>query len=141
MGAYFTFYFSGSFLGPIMSGNLGARTHGWRDFFWLGTGLSAFVTILLVFFFPETKWRRDSVNHAGPKESKTETKVVEQQVGSENSSEHGAGGAVVNQGRPSKAQFSPIQKIDPNWWKYIVRDITTPVIVFFNPIVFSLSSR
>lgn len=135
MGAYFTFYFSGAFLGPIMSGNIAAR-HGWRSFFWLTVALASFVTVLLIFFFPETKWRRASVNHAGPKEGKGETRVTEEQVDSEASSQDAAGGAVVGQGKPSKSQFSPLQKIDPNWWKYIVRDITTPIIVFFNPIVF-----
>ena len=135
MGAYFTLYFSGAFLGPIMSGNIAAAHHSWRAFFWLTVALATFVTLLLIFAFPETKWQRNSVNHAGVKE-KTNTQVQESTVDSEASSEHGAGGAVVGKGKPGKKQFMPIQKPDSDWWKYVVRDITTPIIVFFNPIVF-----
>ena len=135
MGAYFTMYFSGAFLGPIMSGNIAAR-HGWRSFFWLTVALATFVTILLIFAFPETKWQRNSVNPAGTKDGKGEKKIQETTVDSEASSESGAGGAQVGRGKPGKMQFSPIQKPDSAWWKYIVRDITTPIIVFFNPIVF-----
>lgn len=136
MGAYFTFYFSGSFLGPIMSGNIAAR-HGWRSFFWLCVALSAFVTVLLVFLFPETRWQRSSVNHAGVKNGKTETESQEEKaVESETGSEDIVGGKQVGRGKPNKMQFSPVQKPDSAWWKYIVRDISTPIIVFFNPIVF-----
>ncbi|KAF2485683.1 major facilitator superfamily domain-containing protein [Neohortaea acidophila] len=135
MGLYFIFYFSGAFLGPIMSGNIAAR-HGWRSFFWLTVALAAFVTVLLIFFFPETKWRRDTANHAGVKDEETNTKTQKATVESEVSSQDLAGGAVVGGGKPSRAQYSLIQKIDPNWVRYIVRDLTTPVIVFFNPIVF-----
>ena len=139
MGAYFTFYFSGAFLGPIMSGNIAAR-HGWRSFFWLSVALSAFVTILLVFFFPETKWQRYSVNHAGGKAGQSETPShKERTIDSEASSEEAAGGKEVGKGKPSKTQYMPVQKLDSAWWKYVVRDITTPVIVFFNPIVFWVS--
>lgn len=134
MGAYFTFYFSGSFLGPIMSGNIAAR-HGWRSFFWLTVALAAFVTVLLVFAFPETKWNRNSNNHATEKAGKNDVDVRDTAV-SETNSEDLAGGAEVGRGRPSKKQFSPIQKMDSAWATHIVRDITTPIIVFFNPIVF-----
>jgi MFS family permease len=141
MGAYFTFYFSGAFLGPIMSGNIAAK-HGWRSFFWLSVALSAFVTLLLVFLFPETKWQRNSVNHAGGKAGQSETQSQEEKaIDSEASSEEAAGGKQVGKGKPSKLQYSPVQKPDGAWWKYIVRDITTPIIVFFNPIVFWVSSR
>ena len=138
MGAYFTLYFSGAFLGPIMSGNLAARTRDWRPFFWLTVGLAAFVTVLLIFAFPETKWQRNTVNHAGVKQGKkSDDKVQEAVVDSEASSERsGAGGAAVGRGKPGRKQFMPMQKPDSDWWKYVVRDITTPIIVFFNPIVF-----
>lgn len=136
MGAYFTLYFSGAFLGPIMSGNIAAK-HGWRSFFWLSVALSAFVTLLLVFLFPETKWQRNSINHAGGKAGQSETQSQEEKVvDSEASSEEAAGGKQVGKGKPSKLQYLPLQKPDNAWWKYIVRDITTPIIVFFNPIVF-----
>jgi MFS family permease len=132
MGAYFTMYFSGAFLGPIMSGNIAAH-NGWRSFFWLSVALSAFVTVLLIFTFPETKWQRDSVNHASGKSIQEDERAVSE---SEANSESGAAGTSVGKGKPSKMQWSPVQKPDSAWWKYIVRDITTPIIVFFNPIVF-----
>lgn len=132
MGVYFTFYFSGAFLGPIMSGNIAAR-HGWRSFFWLSVALSAFVTLLLVFLFPETKWQRNSVNHSGMKDATTESEPKQEKAaGSEASSEDAAGGKEVGRGRPSKMQYSLVQRPDSAWWKYIVRDISTPIIVFFN---------
>jgi hypothetical protein len=31
---------------------------GWENFWWLNVGLFALLVILLVFFFPETKWHR-----------------------------------------------------------------------------------
>ena len=136
MGMYFTFYFSGAFLGHIMSGNIAAR-HGWRSFFWLSTALAAFVTILLVFAFPETKYRRNTYNHAGTKGGKTESEVVDRPAESEVSSEDGTGAqAQVGRGKPGKAQFLPVQKPDPNWMKFVINDLTRPIIVFFNPIVF-----
>ena len=137
MGAYFTLYFSGAFLGPIMSGNIGAR-HGWRSFFWLTVALAALVTVLLIFAFPETKWHRNIANHAGGKDGKSDTETEEKVVDSEANSDSGnaASGAVVGRGRPSKQQFSPLQKPENDWWKFVVRDITTPIIIFFNPIVF-----
>ncbi|KAK3110093.1 hypothetical protein LTR53_015974 [Teratosphaeriaceae sp. CCFEE 6253] len=132
VGLYFTFYFSGAFLGPIMSGNIAAR-HGWRSFFWLSVALSAFVTLLLVVAFPETRWRRDSSNHAGTKGQTTESEVKRE---FEANSDSALAGHLVGKGKPSKAQWSPIQKPDSRWLSFVVRDITTPFIVFFNPIVF-----
>jgi hypothetical protein len=136
MGTYFTLYFSGAFLGPIMSGNISAR-HGWRSFFWLTVALAAFVTVLLVFAFPETKYHRGGTNHAGFKgQNKGESQVQEKTVDSEVASETLGGGNCVGRGRPNKMQFSPVQKPDSRWLSFVVRDILTPVIVFFNPIIF-----
>lgn len=136
MGTYFTFYFSGSFLGPIMSGNIAAR-HGWRSFFWLMVALATFATLLLVFTFPETKWHRNSTNHAGIKhDGKDQSQVQEKTIDSEANSETAAGGQMVGKGRPNKMQFMPAQKPDSRWLSFVVRDFTTPVVVFFNPIVF-----
>ena len=143
MGLYFKFYFSGAFLGPIMSGNIAAR-HGWRSFFWLSVALSAFVTLCLVFFFPETKWQRNSVDRAGGRAGQSEPRSQDDKavtLTSEASSEEAAGGKQVGRGKPSKMQYSPVQKPDGAWWKYIVRDITTPIIIFFKPIVYSVRSK
>ena len=139
MGTYFTLYFSGAFLGPIMSVNIGAH-HGWRSFFWLSTALAAFVTVLLVVAFPETKFHRTATTHAGVKhETKQAGQIHEQPIDSETNSEKAGttnAQAAVGNGRPGKSQWMPIQKPDNKWLSFIVRDITTPVIIFFNPIVF-----
>ncbi|KAI7498092.1 hypothetical protein KC367_g5355 [Hortaea werneckii] len=139
MGTYFTFYFSGAFLGPIMSGNIAAH-HGWRSFFWLTVALAAFVTVLLIVAFPETKYHRSASSHPGTRHgTKNSTEVQERSVDSEANSEKAVTAhdqVVVGKGRPSKAQWMPLQKPDSKWLSFIIRDITTPIITFFNPIVF-----
>ncbi|KAK5138504.1 hypothetical protein LTR08_000090 [Meristemomyces frigidus] len=137
MGTYFTLYFSGAFLGPIMSGNIGAR-HGWRSFFWLMTALAAFATLLLIVAFPETKFHRNSINRAGLMGDDL-GQVQEEAVDSETKSETAetaADGQLLGKGKPSKKQWMPVQQPDSRWLSFIVRDFTTPIIVFFNPIVF-----
>ncbi len=124
-----------------MSGNIAARYRDWRPFFWLMTALAAFVTVLLIFAFPETKWQRDSVNHAGGTSNSKTQSQNEKAADSEASSQDVAGGNQVGRGKPNKVQFLPIQKPDSAWAKYIFRDITTPIIVFFNPIVFWVSDK
>ena len=118
-----------------MSGNIAARYQDWRAFFWLTVALAAFVTVLLVFAFPETKWQRDSVNHAGGMSNNETQSQNGKVIDSEASSQDVAGGKQVGKGKPNKAQFLSVQNPDSAWWKHVVRDITTPIIVFFNPIV------
>ncbi|KAK0255804.1 hypothetical protein B0A54_11065 [Friedmanniomyces endolithicus] len=134
VGLYFTFYFSGAFLGPVMSGNIAAM-HGWRSFFWLSVALALFVTLLLVVGFPETRWRRHPSNHTGLHSHSNDAGEHDVKLESE-VSEMAAGGQMVGKGKPSKSQWSPFQKPDSRWMTFVVRDITTPFIVFFNPIVF-----
>lgn len=131
MGTYFTMYFSGAFLGPIMAGNI-AALHGWRSFFWLTVALAAFVTVLLVFTFPETKFHRGQTSYDRATDTKgpqVDEKAVEADATSQDN-------ILVGKGRPSKAQFGALSKPDSRWTSFIVRDLTTPVLVFFNPIVF-----
>ncbi|KAK1091080.1 hypothetical protein LTR48_007024 [Friedmanniomyces endolithicus] len=134
VGLYFTFYFSGAFLGPVMSGNIAAM-HGWRSFFWLSVALALFVTLLLVVGFPETRWRRHPSNHTSLRSHSNDAGEHDVKLESE-ISEMAAGGQMVGKGKPSKSQWSPFQKPDSRWMTFVVRDITTPFIVFFNPIVF-----
>lgn len=131
MGTYFTMYFSGAFLGPIIAGNAGGN-YGWRSFFWISVAMAAFVTLLLVFGFPETKYHRSAISPAALKaDTKDATTVDEKGVDS-----NSEGGNFVGMGRPSKQQFGPVSRPDSRWKSFIIRDLTTPVIVFFNPIVF-----
>ncbi|PWY94624.1 MFS transporter [Aspergillus sclerotioniger CBS 115572] len=54
---YFTFYFGSLMVGPIIAGPM-AQHVGWRSFFWYNVGLLGLVLILVIFFFPETRWHR-----------------------------------------------------------------------------------
>ena len=144
VGTYFTLYFSGAFLGPIMSGNIAAH-HGWRSFFWLSVALTAFSTLLLVFTFPETKYHRspDSTNttntNINTQEEKASASAADRKVSasdSEANSDDHHPSTHVGRGRPSKSQFAPYQAPEKTWLSFIVRDLTTPLIVFFNPIIF-----
>ncbi|KAH8810590.1 major facilitator superfamily domain-containing protein [Xylogone sp. PMI_703] len=54
---YFTFYFGSLMIGPIVSGAMALHV-GWQNFWWLNVALFATLIVLLVFFFPETKWHR-----------------------------------------------------------------------------------
>lgn len=166
MGIYFTMYFMGAFLGPIMSGNIAAQSvhplepnselltvfcsHGWRSFFWLSTALSAFSTVLLVFAFPETKFHR-AAGHVSGSATPAEEQQADKHLGvpltkereapsseaasDQEKSEQERSSTQVGKGRPSKGQFLPFQKADSRWKQFLVRDIVTPVRVFFNPYV------
>ncbi|KAL6702894.1 hypothetical protein ACN47E_000856 [Coniothyrium glycines] len=144
-GVYFTGYFMGAFLGPIMAGAIGAH-YGWQSFFWLETALSGFAIILIAITFPETKYHR---GYASRKSSSNSTPIRDGSIGhvssddqiekkaahaeiSENTS---LNGVVLNNGRPSRAQFMPFRKPDARWKMFVVRDTWTPIKVFFNPII------
>lgn len=151
MGVYFTMYFMGAFLGPIMAGNI-AATHGWRSFFWLSTALSLFVTLLLVFTFPETRYFHrtnpqtvsHSQIHSGPPSETSAEKTQEHEKGIDSpraasdtdSMERGRQPIVVGKGRPNRKQYSALQRPDSRWKQYILHDLLTPLKVFFNPITF-----
>jgi len=126
-----------------MSGNI-AAAHGWRSFFWLSTALAAFVTLLIVVGFPETRYfhrvaRSGRRHEMIPDDLEKEPGYKSKETGdhtpvSDDNSEND--GIVVGKGRPSKGQYGLVQKPDSNWVKFIIHDLITPVKVFFNPIVF-----
>jgi len=148
MGAYFTMYFCGSFLGPIMSGNIGAA-HGWRSFFWLSTALSAFVTLLIIFCFPETRYFERQLPQAAATplaaeglektQGEREKGVESPRAVSDTDSERGNGAALpflVGKGKPARGQFNLYQRMDGRWKQYLLSGLLNPVKVFCNPIVF-----
>ncbi|PVI01809.1 MFS general substrate transporter [Periconia macrospinosa] len=142
-GFYFTGYFAGAFLGPVISGSIGGH-YGWRSFWWLEVALSAFSILLVALTFPETKYHRNNESSATRgsttpisqegnaivQEATAEKETVTQDAGSEDSEI-----APVGQGRPSRHQFMPIRKPDSRWKSFVIRDLWTPVKVFFNPII------
>lgn len=142
-GVYFTGFFLGAFLGPVMSGAIAAH-HGWKAFFWLETGLSAFAIVLIALTFPETKYHRNNTGaltpdstQGGISETRSEQNSIEKQVS--RVANHTTGNNTtlppLGQGRPSLQQFMPFRKPDSRWKMFVIRDTFTPVKVFFNPII------
>lgn len=120
-----------------MAGSIAAH-HGWRSFFWLETALSTFSIVLLAFTFPETKYHR---THHTISEVNSETQLeIEKHLTTTSITPTSDPNALEPfphpPGRPSRSQFSPIQRPDPRWKAFIFRDIVTPLKVFFNPIIF-----
>lgn len=94
------------------------------------------MTILLVVFYPETKWHRAVGNHPALEkkaEKEAETEAAQEKTADSEAASLAGEGQFLGRGKPSKAQFSPVQKPDSRWITFIVRDLTTPVLVFFNP--------
>tara|TARA_R110002003_G_scaffold141_33_gene13153 strand:- start:6967 stop:7980 length:1014 start_codon:yes stop_codon:yes gene_type:complete len=118
-----------------MAGNIGGH-HGWKSFFWLETGLSAFSIVLIALTFPETKYHRNNAA-LQRKDSEPEAQLEKQatHTAAQDSESSSLETPPVIKGRPSRAQFMPFQKPDPRWKMFVVRDTWTPIKVFFNPII------
>lgn len=98
--------------------------------------MSGFVTLLLVFCYPETKFERRDIQEIHvemPNKDVELSPVHEKKVTSKRNSVEIVDGLYVRKGRPSKAQFAPVTKPEKRWMSLIVRDLTTPVLAFFNP--------
>lgn len=133
IGVYFTLFSSGAFLGPIISGNI--ATYGWRSFLWLSVALSAFSTLLLVFAFPETRYYRKIEDTIADGSRPTILYSLQESVPDlEANNNHTQ--EFIGRGKPSLRQFTAITMPEKNRLSSIVRDLITPAIVFFNPIVF-----
>jgi len=139
-----TGYFLGAFLGPVMSGSIAAH-YGWKSFFWLETGLSAFAILMLALTFPETKYHRK--NSVGTTSSPSLGQVITSSQKESDVEKHVIGVTEcesssayipppVGQGQPSRQQFMPFQAPDSRWKMFIIRDTWTPIKAFFNPIIF-----
>lgn len=127
----------------IRTSLISSSRHGWRSFFWLSLGLTAFNLILLIFLFPETKHHRDLPRRSTP-QSTTEDVADEKSVIA--SLEHDeepsnllaqerAVPSVVGRGAPARYQFKLIQRLDPQWKSFLARDIFSPLHVFLFPII------
>ncbi|CAK9783837.1 MFS general substrate transporter [Cutaneotrichosporon oleaginosum] len=155
MGVYFKAYFFGLFIGPIMSGNM-AQLYGWRTFWWLCVAFGVFNTINLIFVFPETRFRREQAPQNATVLSASEKHThgqlhLEHEGGDGSGSTTGSGhdtpptvptdveaagdAAVTGHGRPSKQQWKLWQPINPDWRRTIVKDVFSPWLKFFNPII------
>jgi hypothetical protein len=52
-------------VGPIISGTM-SETVGWRNFWWLNTGILGLSFLMVVFMFPETKYQRHYRDEIAP---------------------------------------------------------------------------
>jgi hypothetical protein len=122
---------------------------GWRDFWWLNVGMHTIVFILLIFFFPETKWHRlhpseivqtaassaenvatpafksddpEDVTSSFPEDSPPPTTTI---TGYD---------PVLGQGKPSKQQFMPYQS-HPAPFKTLLKEFIVPWRIMAFPIV------
>jgi MFS family permease len=154
----------GTFIGPIISGNIAAHI-SWRWFFWVCTIAQALNLIIIVFMFPETRFRREtshfsetssSIGNDTDLEAKSEaisvltetntaSKVPTLDDSVQKSLPRSQSASIqeirrpsnqhLHTGRPSKAQFSVIQKFDYEGNNLFLRDIIAPVQVFSFPII------
>jgi len=114
----------------------------------LSTGLAAFVLLLLIFTFPETKYHREYIlperiyeeKESLPSEKSMTDKPAPTHDEESNVSrlERARTATTVNvgKGRPGKKQFAAYQEPDSRWKQFLVRDIISPFRVFFYPIIF-----
>ncbi|KAI4909596.1 hypothetical protein J4E90_008294 [Alternaria incomplexa] len=65
---YWVVYMGSLMVGPIVSGSM-TETVGWRSFWWLNTGILGLSLLMVVFMFPETRFKRALPEHLGQKKS------------------------------------------------------------------------
>ena len=120
----------------------------WRNFWWLNVALLSVVFILLVFFFPETRWHRPHPSEMAHTETMSEENIEShtavtdpEKVGSSPSkhaelkiAETGAVDPFLGKGYPSKKQFMPFQS-HPTPFKSLVSDFMIPWRLNLFPIV------
>ena len=97
-----------------------------------------------MFLFPETKYHRDGrkkSSREGTGQSSLDEKTAKE--GLEHYEEPSRLPApesgltsLVGRGSPAKSQFKIIQRPDPRWKSFLVRDIFSPLYVFLFPIIF-----
>ncbi|KKZ61866.1 hypothetical protein EMCG_03655 [[Emmonsia] crescens] len=120
---YFTFLFGALVVSPVIAGSMAHNLH-WRHFWWLNVGLLGFVLVLLVFFFPETRWHRTRLkdlavgNKATEKEAttvtanSTDTTSAKPSTEPEIYNEHTDRDPYLRKGKPSWRQFRPYWMVE-----------------------------
>ena len=134
LAVYLFTNFSGTFIGPVISGAM-ASSVGWRWFFWLCLILNSIMQVMIFFFLPETKFVRDHrlletrtavvqgyQQHMKP----TEESQTQETVTSANNPFH--------TGRPVKSQYTVFPRKTPGASN--LRGLFIPIKIFFYPIVF-----
>ncbi|GLA31558.1 hypothetical protein AnigIFM63326_010235 [Aspergillus niger] len=141
--AYFTAASFGSFLGPVISGNITQR-FGWRSFFWLSMAMTCFNFITILLCSPETKYHRDHAPnplrhtpHASltPKAMESPTDISPTVDSKETYSTQPLP-PKPGTGSPSSAQFKIWRIPDMRWKAFLLRDLLTPFRICLYPIIF-----
>lgn len=117
---------------------------GWPNFWWLNVALFGVLIILLIFFFPETKWHREQPLET---DAVTPTDSSLQQTSSETGEKIASPSAIENsknevepvdewlhRGSPSKSQFN-FWKVSPEPVKTLALTIWIPWKLHFYPII------
>jgi MFS family permease len=75
---YWVVYMGSLMVGPIISGSM-TETVGWRSFWWFNTGIIGLSFLMVVFMFPETRFKRAlpaTVGHEKPSSQDEKTKTT-----------------------------------------------------------------
>lgn len=106
---------------------------GWRSFWWLNVAAFAFIIVISVFLFPETKWHRLHPQEIHRTTSQERPQVNGDEKGSAAQEEEVAD-PFLHKGYPSKSQFNIYQPCQ-NWVKTIFLSFWTPWRLLLYPIV------
>lgn len=133
---YWVVYMGSLMVAPIVSGSMSAHV-GWRNFWWLTTGLTALSVIMNIFMFPETKWhRRHSGEHVN--QPALEKQVIEERRDSDKENatviETAQMDPWLGRGSPSRRQWG-FYTPNPTPVKSVLSDLWTPWKLFAFPIV------
>ncbi|KAF1989851.1 MFS general substrate transporter [Aulographum hederae CBS 113979] len=156
MGIYFISMFGGVLIGPVIAGNI-CEKYGWRSYFWLSFGLGAASFLLILFGYPETKYRRSAQDFAGAAQrlsnattlqetEKTSGTPPTKEISSESfsqqlpspspkSSPNPCSNPDNGHGHPSRQNYLLYPPPDPRWKSLLLRDVLTPLRLSIYPIV------
>lgn len=125
---------------PIVAGSMSAHV-GWRNFWWLTTGLTALSIIMNVLMFPETKWHRahpgdlaNSVANISPLEKGAVDEHREVDENNLTGTQTAERDPWLGRGYPSKSQWG-FHTPNPTPVKSIILDVWIPWKLFAYPIV------
>lgn len=142
---YFAIYFGSLSVGPIISGSM-AQAVGWRNFWWLCTGLNILAILCCIFLFPETMYRRPrpipaAMQHnSAVSETHSDEKIarVEQDISPQDTNlTHipTIQNPWLGRGKPSKQQFKLFQLPSENVFKTLGKEFLLPWYLHLFPIV------
>ena len=98
--------------------------------------MSVFAFIALAVAFPETKWHRDAPKPETVVVTTTPVEIKPEAMHSEpDRSDEGNTSTPLGRGRPSKTAFKIIMPADPEWKKFLFKDIIACGHIFVFPIV------